>query len=372
MNRNRLVSGVCSYAFAGATATVMLACGADPGPVDQTADEPVSGRQEPSTAYWFTLWPRVNNAYNVPICFRQVFVSTPTPDWAGDKSRVQNALITTWQANSAIVFQFQGDCPPYAVPSDWIPIELRYDAFNSNPWSGLSDNGMGARLGSSDCYDCETRVIYADNSDRIRALSVHEVGHALGLRHECSRTDYPAQGCWDLNNQVWEPPSQDQCLDVPKNGAEITLNWDPESIMAQWECYINRTNNSVSYWELSQGDRVGIGILYPHALTRYAGSIGSWHGFHTSGGLLVRTGGTVISDWTEAGGGNIMNAMDWYRWAGYWQLWGLGSEASPLAGTYSYRFTYMDYWGRSNECVDTVIADSSKHTALLMATLDSI
>ncbi len=359
-----------------------LGCG--PASDDGKAEEAVGTNTEKAAVWNFTSWQRQGNAYPLSVCFRQTHQSggTATPDWAGDKARAQSAMAATWDAHSALSFQFQGDCASNP-PSSWMPINLHYDSTAALRSDGFGVPGDGNRLSSSTCFDCQVQINYGSAHWEFETIVVHEVGHALGFRHERSRADFPE--CRNLEAPPCTSDAQcnistEHCVngfcyvkqELDTSGTYITANWDRESVMNNWECYDARVHDSFPYYFLSHGDKVAVGILYPDSLARGAGSIGSWRGFHTTNGTLVRTDGSVVPDWAESGAAtSLFNSMNWYRWVGAWSWYSSAVEAPPPAsGTWSVKFTFTDFWGRANSGVDTVIVDNNQHTGVLMSTLE--
>ena len=208
---------------------LVTSCGGSPN----IPGEEAASTSQAASAWDFTMWPRVSDVYPISVCFRQSQVSggTPTPDWSGDKAIVESDMLGTWGMYSAVDYLFQGNCPSGVVPSDWLPIELIYDSTHADSGGGLSADGVGAR--NPDCFDCQIHLVYGANRVDFDAFVVHEAGHALGLRHERSRADFP--GCLNLETNTWYPTPP-----APETGPLLTQHWDIESIMAQWECYATR------------------------------------------------------------------------------------------------------------------------------------
>ena len=181
-----------SMTIVGMLASTMVAC-ETPVPDHSQSGSPI---RQALAGFNFTMWSRVSNAYTIHVCFVQTSVATPTSNWSGDKTRVSNAMNATWAAFSAVTFQFEGDCS--SPSSAWLPIELKFDSGSAQAYGGFGAAGINARLDTSTCANCQVFLNYGSDYYEFETSVVHEVGHALGMRHERSRSDFP--GCVSLEN----------------------------------------------------------------------------------------------------------------------------------------------------------------------------
>ena len=141
--------------------------------------------------------------------------------------------------------------------------------------------------------------------------------------------------------------------------------------------------HGLDYYELSRGDKTGIGILYPKSLQRTTDSISGSAGFrsnyHTSSliddSVVIRTDGSVTTDWTAAGaaGDAFYATPDWksVTWLSIGTGFSLPAQAiqqNPV-GPYL-AFEYYDHWGRYHTGRTDVTVNNALHAAFVLSTLE--
>jgi Astacin (Peptidase family M12A) len=183
----------------------------------------------------FPFLPAKLNSDVVAVCWENAL-----PANLQERNWVRDALAKSWQRVSVLRFTGWGNCLPTHRG-------VRIQIADSGPHvKKLGKFMLGLEHGMVLNFSFQNwgQVCAATPADRefcIRAIAVHEFGHAIGFAHEQNRPDTPGD-----------------CLDPPQggNGNVLLTPWDPNSVMN----YCNKVYGGGG--NLSEFDIYAVQVMY--------------------------------------------------------------------------------------------------------------
>jgi MYXO-CTERM domain-containing protein len=193
-------------------------------------------------AYKSGLWTQ----REIPVCWLN-----PEAANADGRAWSQQAIAGSWEAVVPMRFTGWGPCDARSSTVPGIQILIDDGAFvqsggapPGNPWSYLGKTTPSAgkpNMLLNLSFDRWCPTCKKDREFSIRAIAIHEFGHALGFDHEQNRSDNPGQ-----------------CPRDAVGGGDLLLGaYDPTSVMNY--CATSGWNNN---GKLSPGDVAGVQAVY--------------------------------------------------------------------------------------------------------------
>ena len=259
------------------------------------------------------------------VCFRSAYNGNASDATQADRDTVRDRVQGAWAnlPRSAVAFAGWGLCP--VDDSNYVKVFVGSMVTGNSPWAhGTKAGIMRLSLGST------THDVYT---------TIHEFGHAIGIRHEQLHPDKPPS-C--TSQQAGESLGAND---------EVLTSYDPDAIMNY--CGPNSTH-------ISSKEALFAEMAYPSTVQAHPTFAAA--GYKTLNGWLVPVGSTLQTDWTRRG------ALAAAHPAVVWHAAGSNFSAqtwNATAGSYNVSYDFTDFRGTAHTSdSEAIVADNGKHAAL--------
>lgn len=265
------------------------------------------------------------------VCFRSGFNGNTTTATPADYALVRQRVEAAWGGlpRSAVAFSDWISCP--TDDSAFIKVYMQPAGSGGNtPWQNGTKAGiMRISLGTSP-YDVYT--------------TIHEFGHAIGIRHEQLNPGKPPE-CTQM--QAGES--------LAASNAVLT-SYDPFAVMNY--CADNPT-------QISSKEALFAEMTYPSNTLNHP--MFAVNGYQTGNGWVVRVGSTLETDW--AGRGALPAAQPTVSW--HKGLTTISAQTfTAIAGSYNLSYDFVDFRTVSHTGLSQAIsADDGTYAAITGAIL---
>jgi choice-of-anchor A domain-containing protein len=340
---------------------------------DGAAGEATASVAEALTIYdTVTRFPTNSaGATEVDICYMGYDSVGNATNLAAEWTLVKSTL-AQWEAPSSLKFVDNGKCDsegsldelkPAGSREGYLTIALTDGHDGGDCAAGYKSRGGATtgRGGLADVFQCELGV--GGTTKNSEYITLHEVGHGLGMMHEHKRGVRDATGklvhipevCYDIVQAYLADPTNGNL--TPEEGDYWVTAYDPLSVLN----YCAPRPNV-----LTALDRLGIEMTYPKPDPL---PVVCSHGCikRANGSLVLRENGLFTNDWQARGG----DALAVYIVDGWGAMWGKGgfSAQNVDPGTYSVRYSLFDAWGGEWDSeTATVIVDDDLYLQTLLST----